>query len=218
MKLNIYRSVWAKHKVNLDELDLEIGRNFARRGWLPLLEVEHPPPVALIREFYSNLSVHSDDSNTQYVRSWIRDEKYVITPAVVASTLGVPLVQQLMYPYTKTLHLNDIMSLISGTTISWGIDPRVTSHELTKLKYLFFWISCHSIWPISHLHTILIERCAFLYALITEAPMSFPTLFIHSLVEVHRSSAKSHGLFFLVFIHRILLDLGLEDFPTSEPV
>ena len=68
-KLNIYRSVWAKHKVNLDELDLEIGRNFERRGWLPLLEVEHPPPVALIREFYSNLSVHSDDSNTQYVRS-----------------------------------------------------------------------------------------------------------------------------------------------------
>ena len=36
-------------------------------------------------------------------------------------------------------------------------------------------------------------------------------------VEVHRSSAKSHGLFFLVFIHRILLVLGLEDFPTSKP-
>ena len=69
MKLNICRSVWAKHKVNLDELDLEIGRNFERRGWLPLLEVEHPPTAALIREFYSNLFVHSDDSNIQYVRS-----------------------------------------------------------------------------------------------------------------------------------------------------
>ena len=39
-----------------------------------------------------------------------------------------------------------------------------------------------------------------------------------SLVEVHRSSAKFHGLFFPVFIHRILLDLGLEDFPISELV
>ena len=48
--------------------------------------------------------------------------------------------------------------------------------------------------------------------------MSFPTLFIRSLVEVHRSSAKSHGLFFPVFIHKILLDLGLEDFPASKPV
>ena len=48
----------------LDELDPEIRRNFESWGWLPLLDVEHPPPVALIREFYSNLSVHFDDSNT----------------------------------------------------------------------------------------------------------------------------------------------------------
>ena len=48
--------------------------------------------------------------------------------------------------------------------------------------------------------------------------MSFQSLFISSLVEVHRSSAKSHGLFFPVFIHRILLDLGLKDFPASVPI
>ena len=48
--------------------------------------------------------------------------------------------------------------------------------------------------------------------------MSFHTLFIRSLVEVHRSSAKSHCLFFPVFIYMILLDLGLEDFPASKPV
>ena len=91
-KLNIFRSVWAKHKVILDELDPEIRRNFERRGWLPLLDISHPPSAALIREFYSNLSVHSNDSNNHYVMSWIRDEEYVITPLVVASTLGVPLV------------------------------------------------------------------------------------------------------------------------------
>ena len=61
-------------------------------------------------------------------------------------------------------------------------------------------------------------RCAFLYALITDAPMSFPTLFIRSLVKVHKSSAKSHGLLFLIFIHRILLNLGLEDFPAFKPI
>ena len=110
------------------------------------------------------------------------------------------------------------MSLLTDTTIRWGTNPRITSHELTELNYLFFQISCHSIWPISHLHTIPFERCAFLYALVTNAPMCFSTLFIHSLVEVHRSSAKSYGHFFSVFIHRILLDLGLEDFPASEPI
>ena len=91
-KLNIFRSVWAKRKVILDEVNPKICRNFESRGWLPLLDVEHPPPAALIREFYSNLSIHSDDSNFHYVQTWIRGEEFVITCEVVAFALGVPLV------------------------------------------------------------------------------------------------------------------------------
>ena len=70
-KLSLFRFVWAERKVVLDELDPEIRRNFERRGWLPLMNINHPPPTSLIREFYSNLSIHSNDSNTQYVMSWI---------------------------------------------------------------------------------------------------------------------------------------------------
>ena len=133
-KLNIFRYVWAERKVILDELDGEIRRKFKRSGWLPFMDIEHPPPI---REFYSNLSVHSDDSNTHYVMSWIRGEEYVITLSVVASTLGVPLVQQPVYPYFKTPLLDDIMSYLISTSISWGTDPHI-SHVLTELNYLFF--------------------------------------------------------------------------------
>ena len=100
----------------LDELDGEIRRNFECRGWLPLLDVDHPPPATLIREFYSNLSNHSYDSNT-LVRSWIRVDEYTITPSVVAATLGVLVVQHPVYPYDKSPPLNDIMSFITGTSI-----------------------------------------------------------------------------------------------------
>ena len=48
--------------------------------------------------------------------------------------------------------------------------------------------------------------------------MSFPTLFIRSLVEVHRSSFTADGLFFPIFIHRILLHLGLDEFLAFEPL
>ena len=68
----------------------------------------------LSKEFYSNLSVHSNDSNIQFMKSWIRGEEYVITLAVVASALSVPLVRQSMYPYTETPPLDDIMSFITG--------------------------------------------------------------------------------------------------------
>ena len=56
--------MWVKRKVVLYELDPEIRRNFERKGWLPLLDVDHPPLATLIKEFYSNLSVHSYDSNS----------------------------------------------------------------------------------------------------------------------------------------------------------
>ena len=78
-KLNIFRSVLVERKVVLDELDSKIRRNFERKGWLPLLDIDHPPPATLIKDFYSNLSVHSNDSNTQFVKSWIRGGKYVIS-------------------------------------------------------------------------------------------------------------------------------------------
>ena len=55
----------------------------------------------------------------------------------------------------------------------------------------------------------------FLYTFMSGASISFPHLFLHSLNEIHRSSAI--GLY-PIFIHRILLFLGLADFPSSEPV
>ena len=58
----------------------------------------------------------------------------------------------------------------------------------------------------------------FLYAFMSGEPISFPHLFLHSLNEVHRSSAIGHGLIHLIFIHRILLFLGLVDFPAGEPI
>ena len=92
------------------------------------------------------------------------------------------------------------------------------SSALSETAYLFLRVACHSLWPISHLHTIPLERCVFLYAFMSDASISFPHLFLHSLNEVHRSSAIGHALIHPIFIHRILLFLGLADFPSGEPV
>ena len=58
----------------------------------------------------------------------------------------------------------------------------------------------------------------FLYAFMSSASISFPHLFFRSLNEVHRSSAVGHALIHHIFIHRILLFLGLADFPSGESV
>ena len=69
-KLNSKRKIWAERSVILDEVDPSIKANHESRGWLSLLEINHPPPTTLIREFFSNLSCHIYDSNT-VVWSWI---------------------------------------------------------------------------------------------------------------------------------------------------
>ena len=43
-KLNCKRKIWAERFVVLDEVDPTIRANLESRGWLPLLEVDHPPP------------------------------------------------------------------------------------------------------------------------------------------------------------------------------
>ena len=136
----------------------------------------------------------------------------------MADALEVPVVREPVYPYEESPPLDDVMSYITGSSIQWGSDPRFTSAELTETAYLFFRIVCHSLWPISHLHTIPLKRCVFLYTFVSGASISFPHLFLRSLNEVHRSSTIAYALIHPIFIHRILLYLGLADFPSGESV
>ena len=55
-KLNCKCKIWVERSVVLDEVDSSIRANLESRGWLSLLEIDRPPPTALIREFFSNLS------------------------------------------------------------------------------------------------------------------------------------------------------------------
>ena len=120
----------------LDEVDPAIRANLESRGWLSLLEIDHPPPTTLIREFFSNLSCHIYDSNT-IVRSWIRGEEFTITPRVVAEALGVLIVTDPVYPYDESPPIDEVMSHITGSSIQWGFDPRIMSSALTENAYLF---------------------------------------------------------------------------------
>ena len=67
--LTKYRSIWGEREIVLSELDPSIRRNFVSRNWVSLCEVFDPPPVALIREFYSNLSIYSEVTGGHYLTS-----------------------------------------------------------------------------------------------------------------------------------------------------
>ena len=115
-KLNSKRKIWAERSVILNEVDPAIQANLESKGWLSLLEIDHPPPTVLIREFFSNLSCHIYDSNT-IVRSWIQGVEFTITPRIVAEALGVPVVTDPIYPYDESPPIDEVMSHITGSSI-----------------------------------------------------------------------------------------------------
>ena len=96
----------------------------------------------------------------------------------MAEVFGVPVLIDPVYPYDESPPINEVMSHITGSSIQWGSDPRITFFALSKIAYLFLRVMCHSLWPISHLHTIPLERCVFLYAFMSGASISFPHLFL----------------------------------------
>ena len=205
-------NIWPERQINLDELPLSVHRNLQCRNWLSLCKVVEPPPGALIREFYSNLHIRSDGD----LGTWIRGQSFIISKDDVSEALDVPQIRSPTYPYSERPNISDVMTLLCGRSVTWGSNPRINSSELTELHYILFRIACHNIFPISHVHTIPIERCYFLYALVTGASICFPSLFIQTMAEAHRSKCKKHGLFFPVFVYRILEYFQLQDFPSLE--
>ena len=156
------------------------------RNWVSLCDFSHHPLIALIREFYSNLSVNSEDASDHYLTTWIKGKEFKITKCIVSEALGVPLLRRPIYPFTESPPIDDVMSLLYGRSVTWGSEPRKNSSEFTEFNYLFFGIVCHNIFPVSHIHTIPLDR----YAFIADGSMCFPSPFIQTIVEVFRSKSK----------------------------
>ena len=125
----------------------------------------------------------------------------------MAKALGVPVVIEPVYPYAKSPPIDVVMSHITGSSIQWGSDPQITSSTLSETTYLFLRVTCHSLRPISHLHTIPLKQCVFLYVFMSSVFISFPYLFLRSLNKVHRSFAVGHALFILFSFIRFCYSL-----------
>ena len=56
--VKLIRSIWCERKVALDELDPFVRKKLESRGLLSICTSLESPAVAIIRDFYSNLSIN----------------------------------------------------------------------------------------------------------------------------------------------------------------
>ena len=67
----------------------------------------------------------------------------------MGEAFGVSVVTDPVYPYDESPLIDVVMSHITGSSIRWGSDPRITFFALSETAYLFLRVACHSLWPIS---------------------------------------------------------------------
>ena len=63
----------------------------------------------------------------------------------MAEVLGVSVVIDPVYSYNESPPIDVVMSHITGSSIQWGSDPRITSSVLSETAYLFLRVACHSL-------------------------------------------------------------------------
>ena len=121
------RRIWGERKINLDELHPSVYENLQSRHWLSLCTNMQPPLAALIREFYSNLSVHEDVSYNHRVTLWICGVLFTITRDVVSDALDVPIIRTPTYPYSKSPYIDDVKDVLYGRSVTWGSNPSIST-------------------------------------------------------------------------------------------
>ena len=121
-----YRSIWSERVVVFDELSSSIGKNFESKGWLSIYSNLVSPFAAIIREFYSNFSIHSIVTSGQ------------ITSQDVSNAFSISIVVNPIYPYVDPPSLDDVVSVLCGTPMVWTNEPRLDTGELIKDNYLLY--------------------------------------------------------------------------------
>ena len=84
-----------------------------------------PPPIDLIREFYSNLSVHKELDGHK-VGSSIRGVPFTITRERVSKALDVPIICTPTYPYSRSPRIDDVMDVLCGRSVTRGFDRSIS--------------------------------------------------------------------------------------------
>ena len=148
--------------------------------------------------------------------SWIKKSTFLPPPIRVLVRFSIKQVFQMLWIFDLPFkHFVFIFAL-------FGFETHVFAPYLFffKIFWSLFWYMnwSRTKYGIDNVHTIPIDRCIFLYALIIGASMCLLSLFIQKIVEVHRNNAKKQRFNFPVSILRILEYLESECPSSSELV
>ena len=133
--------------------------------------------------------------------------------------LHVPKVTHLDYPGCDRLKIvskDELSSLFCNTPFSWRDHQKTPFSGFAKGSRILNMVITFILHPLSHYNTITDPHARFLFSLLEDISIDFPSQFILSLIDVYRDTATRDMLIFSSAITRILYHFSVS-FAVSTP-
>ncbi|GAV87617.1 hypothetical protein CFOL_v3_31043 [Cephalotus follicularis] len=177
---------------------------------LPLVQISNPFYIKLVKDFYSNLKMVSDQNQEFAVTSVVKGQRMYLDARILASILHIPhngiyVFEHKKWPEVEGFHPNQILSIL------YPIDPNVhpnmslTTNRLSVDHRLLHHLIVHQILPTGEGYAKLSRMQVFImWCILSKIEFCFPLLILKTMVRAYsqKKSVLPYGsLLTLIFLH-----------------
>ncbi|GAV92626.1 hypothetical protein CFOL_v3_36004 [Cephalotus follicularis] len=177
---------------------------------LPLVQISNPFYIKLVKDFYSNLKMVSDQNQEFAVTSVVKGQRMYLDARILASILQIPhtdiyVFEHKKWPEVEGFHPNQILSVLYPNDPNVHPNMALTTNRLSVDHRLLHHLIVHQILPTGGGYAKLSRMQVFImWCIISKIEFCFPLLILKTMVQAfsQKKSVLPYGsLLTLVFLH-----------------
>ncbi|GAV76926.1 hypothetical protein CFOL_v3_20399 [Cephalotus follicularis] len=177
---------------------------------LPLVQISNPFYIKLVKDFYSNLKMVSDQNQEFAVTSVVKGQRMYLDARILASIFHIPhtgmyVFEHKKWPEVEGFHPNQILSLLYPNDPNVHPNMALTTNRLSVDHRLLHHLIVHQILPTGGGYAKLSRMQVFImWCIISKIEFCFPLLILKTMVRAfsQKKSVLPYGsLLTLVFLH-----------------
>ncbi|GAV82937.1 hypothetical protein CFOL_v3_26388 [Cephalotus follicularis] len=177
---------------------------------LPLVQISNPFYIKLVKYFYSNLKMVSDQNQEFAVTSVVKGQRMYLDARILASILHIPhngiyVFEHKKWPEVEGFHPNQILSILYPNDPNVHPNMALTTNRLSVDHRLLHHLIVHQILPTGGGYAKLSRMQVFImWCIISKIKFCFPLLILKTMVRAYsqKKSVLPYGsLLTLVFLH-----------------
>ncbi|GAV86656.1 hypothetical protein CFOL_v3_30083 [Cephalotus follicularis] len=177
---------------------------------LPLVQISNPFYIKLVKDFYSNLKMVSDQNQEFGVTSVVEGQRIYLDARILASILHIPhtgiyVFEHKKWPEVEGFHPNHILSILYPNDPNVHQNMSLTTNRLSVDHRLLHHLIVHQILPTGGGYTKLSRMQVFImWCILSKIEFCFPLLILKTMVRAfsQKKSVLPYGsLLTLVFLH-----------------